>query len=297
MELYQLEYVLALTNYQNFSKAAEEINVSQSAFSHGIKKLENQLGVQLFVRSKKSISLTEAGEEFIPYAKRILAEVKQAQNAMLEHAKSLKGTIKIGAIPAITYQGITAILSAFQTKYPDTNLEIIEDKSSVLIKKFDTKELDAIIVNWIELPDKYKPYSYPLIKDKMVFLVSRDHWLAAKECVALADLAAENFVMVTPFRNDFTRLCLSVGFKPSITAVSPQSLSIKKFVEQNLGVAPYTSYVAAALLSPQTKIVNFTPLVKRTTYLIIEDNSAINTALKNFILSSPITPQYLSAEQ
>ena len=296
MELYQLEYVLALANYQNFSKAAGEINVSQSAFSHGIKKLEKQLGVELFVRNKKSVALTEAGEEFVIYAQRILDEVKKAQNAMLEHAKSLKGTIKIGAIPAITYQGITAVLSAFQTKYPGIKLEIIEDRSSVLAKKFDAKELNAIIVNWIELTDKYKPYSYPLIKDKIVFLVSRDHWLAAKECVSLADLTAENFVMVTPFRNDFTKLCLSVGFKPSITAVSPQSISIKKFVEQNLGIAPCTSYVAAALLSPKTKIVHFTPLVERTTYLIIEDNSAINTTLKNFILSSPITPQYLSAE-
>ena len=105
MELYQLEYVLALANYQNFSKAAGEINVSQSALSHGIKKLEKQLGVELFVRNKKSVALTEAGEEFVIYAQRILDEVKKAQNAMLEHAKSLKGTIKIGAIPAITYQG------------------------------------------------------------------------------------------------------------------------------------------------------------------------------------------------
>lgn len=295
MELYQLRYVLALANYQNFSKAAKEINVSQSAFSHGIKKLEEQLGVQLFVRNKKSVTLTEAGKDFVVYAQRILTEVKKAQNAMLEHSNLIKGTIKIGAIPAITYQGITAILSAFQSRYPDINLEIIEDKSSAQVKKFEAKELNAIIVN--ELTDKYKALSYPLIKDKMVFLVSKSHWMAAKECVALADLVAENFVTVTPFRRDFTRLCLSLGFKPSIIAVSPQSIAIKKFVEQNLGIAPCTSYVATSLLSPKTKIVNFTPLIERTTYLIIEDNSALNKTLKNYILSSPITPQYLSAEQ
>jgi len=292
MELHQLEYVIALEKYRNFSKAAVEINVSQSAFSHGIKKIEEQLGVQLFVRNNKAVSITPAGEEFVIHARQILAAVQNARNAMLAYSNLSQGTLKIGAIPAISYQGITKILCAFQKEYPNINLEIAEDSGINLIKKYNSLELNAIMINSLQLAKEFIPYAYPLVKDKMVLLVPHSHKLAERKWVELAELAGENFVIVAGFRNDLIKQCLAVGFKPNIISVSSQSITIKNFVEQNLGISPCTYSVAASLLSPKMRIVHFKPLIKRTTYLVIKDDLPINRLFKDYILRQIKSEQF-----
>ncbi|MCR4442840.1 MAG: LysR family transcriptional regulator [Peptococcaceae bacterium] len=287
MEIHQLEYVLALQKYMQFSLAAEEINISQPTLSHGIKKLEQELGVNLFTRNTRNVQLTPAGEEFVVYAKRILSEIDKAKNAMLAHANLDKGNIKVGAIPTITYLGITSVIAAFQKTYPGINMEISEEDTDVLIKKMHASELDAAFLNSTNISHDELEF-YPLINDKLVLLVSASHELARQKNVNLADLSAEKFMVVTGLRNDFVNSCRLAGFEPNIVLVSIQALTVKELVEEGLGIAPFTTRIAEFFSSPRTAIVNFTPEIKRTIALTVaKHNKTITTqAFKDFILKN-----------
>ena len=292
MELHQLEYVLALQKYMQFSLAAEEINISQPALSHGIKKLEQELGVNLFTRNTRSVQLTTAGEEFVIFAKRILSEVEKARSSMLAHASLSKGNIKVGAIPIITYLGITPIIAAFQKVYPGINMEISEEDTDILLKKMNTSELDVAFLNSTNITqDEYD--FYPLINDKMVLYVSRSHRIAGLKSVDLSELSEEKFLVVTGLKNDFIKHCRLSGFEPNIILVSIQALTVKELVEAGLGIAPYTSRIAETFLNSRTTIVNFTPVINRTTSLVIaKNNNTITTKIFiDFVLS------YLSADK
>ena len=93
MEIHQLEYVLAVATYNSFTRAAESQNVSQSSLSQQIRKLEDELGVNLFARTTRSVQLTPAGAEFITYAKRILSEIDKARQSILEYTSYERATL------------------------------------------------------------------------------------------------------------------------------------------------------------------------------------------------------------
>lgn len=285
IELFQLEYVVALSKYLHFTKAAEEINVSQPTLSHGIKKLEEELEVQLFIRSTRSILLTTAGKEFLIFAKKVLTEVQNAKYAMSSHANLNKGSIRIGAIPTVSYLGITSIIASFQRSYPGINMDIIEEDSNVLVNKMHSLDLDVAFISQNN-SQVYDFKTYPLIKDKLVLLVERNHKIAAKNRINLSDIADEKFLIVTGLKNDFIKCCHLVNFEPNIILTSGQSLTINLLLEEGLGIVPCTLRVAKYLLSSNTRIVDFTPTINRTTYLAVANNNnvIISELFKKFAL-------------
>ena len=92
MEMHQLEYVLAVAKYQNFTRASEVLKTSQSSLSQQIIKLENELGISLFVRTTRSVQLSPAGEEFVKHARRIMSEVIEARRCIYEYTSFEKAT-------------------------------------------------------------------------------------------------------------------------------------------------------------------------------------------------------------
>lgn len=285
MEPYQLEYFLALYKCRQFSQASELLNVSQPALSHGIKKLEQKLGIELFIRNNRAIQLTSAGEEFAGYARRILSEMENAQNAMSGYAQLNKGNIRIGAVPAIPYLGIIPLIASFQRAYPGINIEISEETNSVLLKKLNSAEIDIAFINYCSSIENLDIYQ--LLHDQMVFLVARTHWLANMTSINLSELSNENFLLEAGQKNDFVKCCSISGFEPNITLLSIQALTLKESVEQGLGIAPLSAHIAASLLNSQTVIVNFTPVISRTAALAIDktNNNFAARIFKEFILA------------
>lgn len=287
MELHQLEYVVAVHKYRQFSQASEAINISQPTLSYGIKSLEKELGIDLFVRTTRSVQLTTAGEEFVVYAQRILSDVKNARNAMQAHRDLCKGNLKVGAIPSIFYWGVTPVLASFQKAYPGINMEIREEDTGILLKKMSSGELDAAFINSCHVPEQEMEY-YPLIEDKMVMFISKTHRLAKTSSVELADLAEERFLLVSGLKNDFIKQCRLLGFEPNISMVSIQALTVKGLVEEGLGIAPFTSHIATSLCDEKTTAIDFTPVIKRTTALAVAKNNNMITTrtFRDFILKN-----------
>ncbi len=167
MEFHQLEYFLALEKYLSFSEAAESICISQPTLSYQIKKLEKELGTELFIRSTRNVQLTPAGAEFLKYAKRILLDIQTSKSVMLDHTNLTKGSIRIGALRLITNLGITSIIADFIKKYPGIKIQIHQGNTDVLLTKMHRGEID---VAFITTPFKFDHEFtfYPLIKDKKV---------------------------------------------------------------------------------------------------------------------------------
>ena len=288
MEIHQLEYVVAVDRYKHFSLAAEQINVSQPTLSHQIKKLEIELGVELFIRTTRSIQVTAAGKTFIEYAKRILRDIEQAKFAMAEYVNVNFGTIRIGAVPNMTSLGITSLVIQFKKEFPNINMTLYEDNSESLLKKVKNHEIDVAFINTstsIEEVDEY----YPLIQDQFILFLSKQHARSSYKQIDLASLSQEKFIlfkMGPALRNQFVTLCKEAGFTPNIIFESSHMDTMKGLVEEGLGILLSSRIAASSMLSDQTAIVELKPTMNRYTGLVISQNSHLlcTKTFRDFIL-------------
>ena len=144
-ELYRVFYTVA--NHKNITKASEELNISQPAISKSIKNLEEQLGGQLFVRTKRGVILTEEGKEFYNYIKQAIEYISNAENKFTELINLETGCIKIGISTTLTKEFLIPYLEEFHRLYPKIDIQIITNMSSELFPKLRNGLIDIIILN------------------------------------------------------------------------------------------------------------------------------------------------------
>ena len=119
MTITQLEYVIAVAEHQNFTLAAQKCNVTQPTLSMQIQKLEDELGIKIFDRSKKSVLLTEVGAEIVQQAKNVLGESERIFDIVDQQKGFIGGAFKLGVIPTITPTLVPMFLKIFNNKYPN----------------------------------------------------------------------------------------------------------------------------------------------------------------------------------
>lgn len=144
-ELYRVFYTVA--NLGNITKASEELNISQPAISKAIKNLENQLGGQLFIRTKRGVTLTCEGQEFFYYIKQAIEYINNAENKFTDLINLESGTIKIGINATLTKEFLIPYLKEFHEVYPKINIQIITNRTGELIQKLKNGLLDMVILN------------------------------------------------------------------------------------------------------------------------------------------------------
>lgn len=147
-ELYRVFYTVANTG--NITKAAEELMISQPAISKSIKNLEEQLGGQLFIRTKRGVILTDEGKEFYNYISRAMEYIYNAENKFKDLINLNTGTIKIGISSTLTKEFLTPYLEMFHSKYPKIDIQIVTNLSSELIPKLKNGLIDIIILNIVD---------------------------------------------------------------------------------------------------------------------------------------------------
>ena len=145
LELYRVFYIVAKNKHM--TKASEELHISQPAISQSIKKLENQLGGTLFLRSNRGMELTEEGKMFYEYIKGALELINNAENEFTSFKELSKGEIKIGCSTTLTKIVLMDILKSFHHDYPNININITNDLTSNLIKDLKLGKLDFVIFN------------------------------------------------------------------------------------------------------------------------------------------------------
>ena len=187
MELRQLKYFVKSAEYLNFSVAAKHLYITQSTLSQQIKQLEFELGFELFLRNSRHISLTEAGEEFLPFARKTIQDAEDGVQRLhdLQHVKA--GKLRVG----VTYSLSTVLtegLLEFMKAYPDIKLEVCYKTVNELLALLKECELDFIL-SYKPIFDAPDVESMSLFENALALVVAKDHPLAAKKRIMIQELA------------------------------------------------------------------------------------------------------------
>jgi DNA-binding transcriptional LysR family regulator len=194
MELQQMRYVVAVAETANFTRAAERCHVVQSALSHQIKRLEHELGATLFARTSRRVSLTPAGEAFLPAARQALEAADRAAADAAAAVGEVRGRLSVGVIPTVAAVDVPAALRDLRRRHPQVRVALRTGASDKLTAEVADGQLD---VAFLGLPSTARPTgvrSHELARDRLVAVLAPDHPLAGAQDVGLADLASEPFV-------------------------------------------------------------------------------------------------------
>lgn len=240
-EHYRIFYTVA--NHGNITKASKELNISQPAISKTIKNLEEQLGGQLFVRTKKGVVLTEEGKEFYRYIKQGIDCIASAENRFTELIHLETGCIRIGISTTLTKEFLLPHLEQFHSLYPKINIQIITNMSSELFQKLRNGLIDLIILN---LSNQNYGNDIEIIPCKKVtdcFVVNQSYLHLCESEISLQDL--NQFPLILQAQGSNTREFLDqfakehgVVLKPNMELAS--YTLVTEFAKIGLGVAYVT---------------------------------------------------------
>ena len=240
-ELYRIFYVVA--NHCNITKASEELSISQPAISKSIKNLEEQLGGQLFVRTKRGVVLTEEGKEFYNYIKQAIEYINNAENKFTDLINLETGCIKIGFSTTLTKEFLLPYLEEFHSLYPKIDIQIITNLTSDLMPKLKNGLIDIVILN---LNDKNYDNDIDIIKCRKIndcFVVNDEYKDLTLKEVSIKDL--NNYPLILQAKGSNTREFLDniarengVVLKPNIELAS-YSLVVE-FSKIGLGIGYVT---------------------------------------------------------
>jgi DNA-binding transcriptional LysR family regulator len=195
VELRQLEYFMAVADDMSFTRAAQRVHVVQSALSTSIKKLEEELEVQLFDRTRQQIRLTPAGEELRRHARQLLRSARLAKDALHDYRGHLSGTVDFGSLVTFGALDVPKVLGDFHSANPHVRikLRLSQTGSSSYMTSIADGALDLALVS---APNRFPAGIdlHLLAQEQMVFTCRADHRLAARERVDITELADENLV-------------------------------------------------------------------------------------------------------
>ena len=222
MEFHQLRYFVAAAECLNISRAAERVHVSQPALSRQLRLLEDELGTELFQRVRKRIYLAEAGEVFLPRARRILAEAAEAA-ALVRRKFAAGGVLRFGAITPFLDDLVAPALQEFARHHPRIDVQVVDAPPSALLTKLRQGELDLAILGNLDTKDRRKFDATVLYEHGHAAVLPAQHELATRRNMPLSKLADEPWVSLadTNFpgrRKFFTAVCRQAGFKPEIVS-------------------------------------------------------------------------------
>jgi len=244
VSLIQLSYIVAVDNYRHFATAAKHCFVTQPTLSMQIQKLEEDLGILIFDRSKQPVAPTDIGRPVIEQARRTLQEAARIQDIIDLQSNEIAGTLRLGVIPTVAPYLLPLFLDTFLKNYPKVDMIIDEIQTDQILEKLRKEEIDLGLMatplyqtDLIEKPLFYEPF---------VGYVSKDHRLFHKKKITPSDLSAQDMLLLKEghcFRGHALQLCkeeLSRNHKeisPNLLRFEGGNLdTLKKLVEKNFGM-------------------------------------------------------------
>lgn len=194
MELRILNTFLKVAQLQSFSKAAESLGYSQSAITVQVQQLENELGVRLFDRIGKNVTITHYGQTFIPYARDVISAASRAANFAVDD-RELTGVLRIGTLESLMISRFGDIIPAFHKRCPHVRTQLFSGGTEELLRMLTHNELDLIYT----LDDhEYDPQLIKLFErpEDVVVMAGRQHPLAQAQSLTLQDIVNEPFILM-----------------------------------------------------------------------------------------------------
>ncbi|KAA0100063.1 LysR family transcriptional regulator [Mycolicibacterium sp. P1-18] len=242
MELRQIEHFVAVAAELSFTRAAQRAHVVQSALSTSVAKLERELGVELFDRSRQQIRLTAAGERFRTHAHEVLRVSRAAAESVTEFRGTLMGAVEFGSLISFGPMDVAGALGDFHREHPFVRLRLRLSQSgaSAYLAALVEGSLDVALIS---VPERFPPQLQMrlLFEEPMVLVCRRDHPLANNESARLPDVAADDLVGFPPgfgLRRLMDDALHAAGVQPSTQYEVPGGFSeIAALVRNGLGIA------------------------------------------------------------
>lgn len=241
MNFRQLRQFVAVAETLNFRKAAERLHIAQPPLSLSIKRLEQDLETPLFLRERRGVRLTAAGEAALAHARQAIFHAEQVRKSAGDAAEGIGGTLRVGFVGSATYTLFPRVLPAFRLRYPRVMLDLHETSTREALRDVESGSLDVGLVRY-PLVETTSARLVPIDHDQLVIVLPRDGVLARRQRLAMQDLQDEPFVMYAApaalnFRAQVVAACQSAGFSPLISQEAVQVQTILSLVESGMGVA------------------------------------------------------------
>ena len=261
MNLQQLEYIIAVDNFRHFAKAAEKSFVTQATLSMMIQKLELELGVKIFDRSRQPVTPTEIGKKIIEQARRIISEAGRMKELIVEEKGDVSGELKIGIIPTLAPYLLPLFLKEFSDKYKDVKLNINEHTTTTIVQKLKAGQLDAGILatplNDISIKEQ------PIFFEKYFLYINTKEKGFDKQYVLPSNIDISRLWILEEghcMRSQILNLCELKKAHSSEERIHYEAGSIetlKNIVEKNFGITIIPELATFNLTTAQKKRLRF----------------------------------------
>jgi DNA-binding transcriptional LysR family regulator len=254
VELQQLLCFIAVLEEGGFKRATARLGITQPALSYQIKRLEEELGVQVFRRGPGGITATDAGRTLLEHAHHVIAAVREAHQAVRELSGGVTGEIRVGAVKCVGQYFLPHVLREIQVKHPGVRPKLLYKDSDELLEALLANKVDvALVVD----PPADERLAYTPVFDEQISLVSgRSHRFYGRATVDVAELKDESFVTLAPqisagalARRYLDRQGISI-----VSALATDNIeTVKRMVESGMGLAFLPDMTTADDVTPDGK--------------------------------------------
>jgi len=249
VQIHQLGYFVALADTRHFTRAAEQVGVAQPTLSQQIRALEDGLGARLVARRPGNIELTAAGEELLPVARRILAEVDNAHRALGELSDLRRGRVRLGATPSLCTGVVPTMVADYRRDHPGVTIVITEGGSRDLQERLAAGQLDLALLVDSRAHEEQGLSTSPLFVEDLVLISSPDSPPPTRRArIAVAELRRKPLVMFREgydLRETTIAACREHGFEPTFAVEGGEMDAVLSFVAAGVGVAIVPSTMVA----------------------------------------------------
>ena len=246
MEFHQLRYFCAVAKAANFTRAAEQLGISQPSLSQQIGRLEKKIGAPLFVRLGRTVRLTPYGEALLPRALEILKEISETESSLSNLQEGTRGVLRVGVIPTIMPYLIAPRIHDFCRKFPDLEIQLSEKITARLVEDVQAGLLDLAVLSLpIANPDLV---CSELFREALFLAVCKSHPLAKNKIVGLKDLRPERLLLLREghcFRENVMTACTRANAQVESVFETDQLGSIFPLVASGFGITLVPAMAAA----------------------------------------------------
>jgi DNA-binding transcriptional LysR family regulator len=282
VQLHQLRYAVAVAELGRFSQAAASLHVAQPSVSQAVAALERELGARLFHRDRNGVTLTGAGEVFLPWARQVLADCDAGAEAVRDLFGLRRGRLSLGATPSLTTNLLPGVLATFRAQHPGLEITVAEAGSRDLVLQLESGQIELAV---LILPvDRPRISARQLFEEELVLGVCATHPLARQRAIGVAELAGVPLVMFKDgydLREATLSACRQAGFAPVLAVEG---------LEMDGALALAAAGVAAAVI-PESVVGAPGPLravrfrggpLKRTVGLASREDHPLSPAARAF---------------
>ncbi len=284
MEMHQIRYFLAVCDKGSFTHAAQSVYVAQPSLTQAIKKLEEELGGELFIRDRAGCRLTALGRLVEPNLREIFRETQAVKADAIRFCRLNTVPLRIGIMLTIGSQRLSPIFAEFQQDYPHIELELIIDSESNLLKQLETNNLDLLISAPVPLVND--PYQFlPLYEERYVVAFNDKHRFNQFQTIDLPTIQTEPFLdrLNCELREKLKSVCVNRQIDLYATYRSNSEEWILNMIRAGIGVALMPEFT----IPKDAGNLNFRylvdPEIRRTVYAIFMPQVSANTEVQDLL--------------